>query len=290
MGKGNLAVWVIGSEGMLGKEISELLESRKIFHCGTGMDCDITDMEALLSFSRGKKITHIINCAGYTAVERAEEEPEKAYSLNALGPKNIAEAANAIRAVIVHISTDYVFDGKNMEGYKEDAPVNPVSVYGRTKAYGELFVQNDAQKFYIVRTSWLYGIHGSNFVNTMLKLMNERDEVLVVDDQHGSPTYTCDLARFILFLIETKKTYGIYHFSNLGVTTWHGFAREIYKIGRKLGLIDSECVIKSINSAEYPSKAARPKYSKLLQGKSPEYPNNHWQKSLLAFLERLNGL
>lgn len=290
MVKDKVTVWVIGSKGMLGREMVEILEDKKTCYYATDKDCDITDVEALKSFIRGKNISHIINCAGYTQVDKAEDEPDRAYKLNASGPENIALAAKEGSAAIVHISTDYVFDGRNKGGYTENAEVNPLSVYGKTKAEGEFLVQNCIKEHYIIRTAWLYGKYGNNFVYTMLKLMNEKDSISVIDDQHGSPTYAPDLAGFILFLLETKKPFGIYHFTNMGETTWYSFACEIYKSGREKGLIDSECEIKPISSAEYPSKAERPKYSKLLQANFCNHPyKNSWQKSLHSFLERLKN-
>jgi dTDP-4-dehydrorhamnose reductase len=280
----NLKVWVIGASGMLAQDLIEVLIKQKISYYATDMECNIIDSVALTDYVQGKDITHIVNCAAYTAVDKAEDEPEKAYALNALGPKNIADVAKVIGAQMVHISTDYVFEGTNESGYLEDDPVNPISVYGETKAIGETFVQECLDEFYIVRTAWLYGKHGNNFVNTMMRLMNERDEISVINDQHGSPTYAHDLATYIIYLINNDISYGIYHYTNDGQITWYDFANEIYQQGKERNIISGKCIINPVTSEQYSTKAVRPKWSKLVNIKNKNsglYKN--WFLSLKDF-------
>jgi dTDP-4-dehydrorhamnose reductase len=284
MKNADMFVWLIGAGGMLGQEVKEIMQIQNIPFVYTDLDCDITSYTSLENFARGKSITHIINCAAYTAVDRAEDEPEKAYALNALGPKNIAVLSAEINAVLVHISTDYVFDGSKKEGYNENEEPHPLSVYGKTKALGEKVIIEELTASFIVRTAWLYGKYGKNFVETMLKLMNERDEISVVNDQHGSPTYAVDLAKFIVWLIINKEPYGVYHFTNKGELTWYEFAEHIYRLGREMEIITSDCKIHAIASAEYPTKAIRPTWSKLLQTKQ-NYENNHYLTALQQYLE-----
>jgi len=304
--EGKIFVWLVGFQGMLGQEVRKQLQEAGIRHEATDAECDITSLEALRSFAEGKRFTHIINCAAYTAVDQAEDEPDTAYALNAIGPKNIAAAAAEIDAVMIHVSTDYVFDGNNANGYQEDDPVNPISVYGKTKAAGEQFIQevfsrntssvgvgkNDSFSdleaggspgYYIVRTAWLYGKYGKNFVSTMLRLMNEREELSVVNDQHGSPTSAADLAAFLLYLVQHEGPFGIYHYINDGQTTWYEFAQEIYRLGRANGLVTSECSIHPVASDQFPTKAVRPKWSRLLRTKC-DVLTVGWKSELVEFL------
>jgi dTDP-4-dehydrorhamnose reductase len=291
MDKTKGAFWITGSNGMLGKEIGSLLKELDIPFYSTGRDCDITDEASLKSFASGKNIGCIINCAAYTKVDKAEEEPGKAYAINSLGPGSLARLAERNGMQMVHISTDYVFDGTVREGYLENHQGNPLSVYGRTKLEGEYQVRKWMQDYYIIRTSWLYGIHGKNFLLKMLEIMNERDVIQVVDDQHGSPTYACDLARFILFLLDSGKPHGIYHFTNEGETTWHGFACRIYHEGKISGILDRECDIRPVSSDKYESKAKRPKFSRLLQSKALDYPRNRsWEESLRLCIDKLKTM
>jgi dTDP-4-dehydrorhamnose reductase len=279
-------IWLIGSKGMLGTELSVLLQKKNIPFAGTDREVDITDKTALAEFSKNKNIDLIINCAAYTAVDKAEDDTETCKSLNALGAANIAACAKNTGARLIHLSTDYVFDGTANRPYKEDDTTNPIGVYGLTKRDGETAVMENNPDSYIIRTSWLYGKHGNNFVHTMLRLMNERDEIKVVNDQRGSPTWSYDLANTILAV--NNIPFGIYHFSNEGDTTWFDFAKEIYKQGKELGLIKKDCNVKPCTSAEYPSKVRRPAYSLLDKSKIKkalgiEIPA--WDKSLKEFFK-----
>lgn len=311
-------VWLIGNRGMLGSEIARQLTENKIQWIGTDRDVDITNPVELRKFASShgpsanttgltvskkkvpEKITWIINCAAYTAVDRAEEEKEFAEKLNAEGPLNIARTARELGAKLIHISTDYVFDGNGTEPYTEETKRNPIGVYGQTKADGEREIEKEMTLYYIIRTAWLYGFEGKNFVYTMTNAMNNRDEVKVVCDQKGSPTCTVDLAAAIIKIIISsdkapglfgKKSalpYGIYHFTNLGETTWYEFCKKIYEYGKKYGRITKDCTIKSCTTEEYPTPAKRPAYSvlskeKILSGLKFKIPK--WEESLEKFMK-----
>ncbi len=292
-------IWLIGNKGMLGTEIALLLEKCGVPFAGTDREVDITDKASLTAFiqKQEKPISWVINCAAYTAVDKAEDDAETCRRLNVSGPANIAACAKNIGAKVIHISTDYVFDGKGVtdEGgirpYREDDTTNPIGVYGLTKRDGEIAVLENNPDSYIIRTAWLYGRHGNNFVHTMLRLMNERDEIKVVDDQRGSPTWAFDLARLLLSVIKAggdgkNIPFGIYHFTNEGNITWFDFAKEIYGQGRELGLITKNCLVKPCASAEYPAKVKRPAFSVLDKSKIKtalkiEIPS--WEISLKEF-------
>jgi dTDP-4-dehydrorhamnose reductase len=284
---------------MLGTELSLLMEKSGCSFVGTDREMDITDAAALEQFAKKQPIDWIINCAAYTAVDKAEDDAENCRRLNTLGAGNIAACAAHIGAQFIHISTDYVFDGKGIieetgapRPYREDDPTNPIGVYGLTKRDGELAVLENNPYSYIIRTAWLYGRHGNNFVHTMLRLMNERDEVKVVDDQRGSPTWAFDLASAVLALIKAVDSgkdvpSGIYHYTNEGDITWFDFAKEICRQGREQGRVTKDCAVKPCTSAEYPAKVKRPAYSVLDKSKIKaelgiEVPG--WKKSLTEFL------
>ncbi|GHT74844.1 NAD(P)-dependent oxidoreductase [Spirochaetia bacterium] len=300
---GKSQIWLIGNKGMLGTELSLLFEQRGLAHTGTDREVDITDTAALEAFAANQAapITWIVNCAAYTAVDKAEDDTGLCRRLNTDGPANIAQTAKKIGAKLIHISTDYVFNGKGvtvgnppaLRPYREDDPTDPIGVYGLTKRDGEIKILENSPASYIIRTAWLYGKHGNNFVHTMLRLMNEKDSVSVVDDQRGSPTWAYDLSGVIADLICTAHVgrhipYGIYHFSNEGSITWFDFAREIYEQGRNLGLISKSCVVKPCTSAEFPAKVTRPEYSVLDKSKIKAalgitLPD--WKTSLSEFLK-----
>ena len=283
-----MTAWIIGRGGMLGRELVLLCERKGIPFFGTDIDCDITDMNALSAFASGKKIDWIVNCSAYTAVDRAEDEEDRAFSINATGAGNVARVANDIGASLVHLSTDYVFDGSGSRPYDEEDPVSPLGAYGRTKLAGERLVSERCRQAIIIRTAWLYGEYGANFVHTMLRLFSERDKVSVVGDQKGSPTWSYDLANFILSFVNGRiPEYGVYHFTNDGETSWYEFACEIYRIARESGIIDREVDIVRITSDEYPSKVKRPAYSVLGKGKIRAHGVNppRWEESIRAFLE-----
>jgi dTDP-4-dehydrorhamnose reductase len=288
---------------MLGTELSGLLTRKGIAFTGTDRELDITESAALESFVKTRQIEWIINCAAYTAVDKAEDEEETCRRLNTTGAGNIAAQAKKNGARLIHISTDYVFDGKGVKGaenngvvrpYREEDPTNPTGVYGLTKRDGELAVMENNPRSYIVRTAWLYGQYGGNFVHTMLRLMNERDRVSVVNDQRGSPTWARDLSEALLGIVTAVQEgnpvpYGVYHYSSEGNITWFDFASEIYRHGRRLGLIKKDCAVNPCSSAEYPARVKRPVYSVLDKTKfraalGMDIPS--WDESLVKFLEQ----
>jgi dTDP-4-dehydrorhamnose reductase len=286
-------LWLIGNKGMLGTELSLLLEQHNIPFTGTDREVDITDPVALRNFTSSHPINWIINCAAYTAVDKAEDDEAACRLLNTNGPANIAAAARDRGARLIHISTDYVFDGSANRPYTEEDSTCPTGIYGSTKRDGELAVIENNPNSYIIRTAWLYGKHGNNFVHTMLRLMNEREEIKVVNDQYGSPTWSNDLAMAIITLIKTVeagKTVppGIYHYTNEGNISWFDFAEEIYRLGRELNRIAKPCAVKPCTSTEYPAKVKRPAYSVLDKTKIKktlgiEIP--YWETSLKKYLQ-----
>jgi len=273
---------------MLGTELSLLLEKSGLFFVGTDRELDIAHLPALEDFASAHSFDWIINCAAYTAVDNAEDDREICRLLNTDGAGNIAAAANKTGARLIHISTDYVFNGRGKRPYTEDDPTDPTGVYGLTKRDGELAVLQSNPSSYIVRTAWLYGKYGNNFVHTMLKLMNERDQVKVVDDQKGSPTWAYDLASTVLAFIEKNVPFGIYHFTNEGEITWFDFAKEIYRLGREHGRITKDCAVNPCTSVEFPAKVTRPAYSVLDKNKIKTALGINipaWDESLRKFLD-----
>ena len=198
-------IWIIGCNGMLGQELTALCKEKHIDYTGTDRECDITDIEALRSYAKGKNPGWIVNCSAYTAVDKAEDEEPIALKINAAGAGNIASIAAECGAKLLHISTDYVFNGKGTHPYREEDPVGPVSAYGRTKLAGETLVEKNCPAHVIIRTAWLYGQHGNNFVHTMLRLFSEKDSLTVVSDQRGTPTWAYDLAQAITHIITTDN-------------------------------------------------------------------------------------
>ncbi|HQE59626.1 MAG TPA: dTDP-4-dehydrorhamnose reductase [Spirochaetota bacterium] len=261
-------IWIIGCNGMLGREVSELFQKNKIPFIGTDIECDITDISALAEFAKDKNIKWIINCSAYTNVDKSEEEEPKAYSINASGAANIAQTASLIGAKLIHISTDYVFNGKGNSPYKESDAKQPLGAYGRTKSAGEDFVAEKTDKYFIIRTAWLYGKNGNNFVHTMLRLFAEKDSLNVVVDQKGTPTWAGTLASLLMTIIQTDSDkYGIYHCTDEGETTWFDFACAIQEYAFDAGLISKKIPINPVSSSEYPTKTERPKYSVLSKEK-----------------------
>jgi len=289
-------IWLIGNKGMLGTELSLLLKNANLPFVGTDREVDITDTAALKNFAENQSIDWIINCAAYTAVDKAEDDIEVCRKLNTVGAGNIASCAKNSNAILIHISTDYVFNGQGSRPYTEDDTTDPIGVYGLTKRDGEISVLENNPHSYIIRTAWLYGKYGNNFVHTMLRLMNDRDEVKVVDDQRGSPTWTYDLASVIITLIKTVDSgknipYGIYHFTNEGNITWFEFAKEIFRLGREQDCITKDCAVNPCTSVDFPAKVKRPAYSVLDKSKikttlSITVPE--WNISLRKYLECAN--
>lgn len=256
-----MKVLVTGYAGQLGHDVVELLEARGVACRGVDReDFDLTDAEAVMDCVRAEAPDVIVHCAAYTAVDRAESEPEVCLRINGMGTMNLVRAALEVGAKLLYISTDYVFPGTGTEPWTEDAEYGPLNVYGLSKMQGETAVRSLMTRFFILRTSWVFGLNGHNFVRTMLRLGEEKDEIRVVDDQVGSPTYTRDLARVICDMIPTEK-YGIYHVRNEGFISWAQFARMIMD-SRGLG-----CRVVPVSSDEYPTAARRPLNSRLSAGK-----------------------
>lgn len=273
---------VVGANGQLGNELRLLLQDKAEYVDKD--ELDITDKQAVLSFIKPEKYQAIINCAAYTAVDKAEDEEDLAYKINVDGPKNLALSG----VPLVHISTDYVFDGRNCVPYKEDDAPNPKSAYGRTKLAGEKAVMEVADTSVIIRTAWLYSEFGNNFVKTMQRLGAERESLNVVFDQIGTPTYAKDLAQAIVDILPQIKagTKEIYHFSNEGVCSWYDFAVDIMK---KSNL---KCKVSPIESFQYPTKATRPYYSVLNKAKIKAkcgVENRHWQLALQECIKNMEG-
>jgi len=259
-------ILITGSQGQLGNSIKKLekLYPDTLFVYTDVDDLDISNWEEVDSFIKQAGFTDIINCAAYTAVDKAEEEYDLAYKINATGPENLAKASKEYNCRFVHISTDYVFDGKAHQPYVETDFAQAPSAYGKTKLDGEKLVMQEALGAIIIRTSWLYSEFGHNFLKTMLKYGEERDELKVVFDQIGTPTYAGDLAAAILSIIhssEKEEENKIYHFSNEGVVSWFDFAQEIMEEAK------IDCKISPILSKEYPLPAPRPFYSVLDKSK-----------------------
>lgn len=280
-----MKILITGANGMLAKAVRERFMEHELILTdvvGTELSLDITNLEEVEKFVENVKPDVIINCAAYTAVDKAESEEELAKKINADGPKNLAIAANKNNCKLVHISTDYVFGGDLSleEIYKEDAPKAPVTAYGRTKLAGEEAIEENTKDFYIFRTAWLYG-DGKNFVRTMLKFGKEKEEVSVVYDQHGSPTYAVDLADIIYQALEKEIPYGIYHTTNLGFTTWYDFTKKIYEIA---GI---SCKVNPVTSEQFASAAKRPANSMLSKEKILEagitVPS--WEDALERYLK-----
>ena len=285
-------IWLIGCKGMLGTEIARQLTENKIEFVGTDIDVDITNPKAMAEFVKDKSISYIINCSAYTAVDKAESDTEFAKKLNEDGPGNIANLADQIHAKMIHISTDYVFDGTGDTPRTEDMSVAPIGVYGVTKAAGEAAVRQNLKEYYILRTAWLYGWAGKNFVYTMIRAMNTHEAVKVVNDQKGTPTFAGDLADVIIKIMNKETVpYGIYHCTDLGEITWWDFTNEIKKQGIEVGWINEtgkKCTVNPCTTEEYPTPAKRPAYSVLSKEKIQKtlgitLPD--WKESLNVFLK-----
>lgn len=275
-------ILITGGHGQLGTELRHLLDEKKLEYLSTDADqLDITDKEGTYKFITDMKPEIIYHCAAYTAVDKAEDEgKELDEKINVEGTRNVAEAAKAAGATLIYISTDYVFDGKKKEGmYQVDDTTNPLSEYGRTKLLGEKAVQETMDDYYIIRTSWVFGIYGHNFIYTMQKLAKTHDRLTVVNDQFGRPTWTRTLAEFMVFVIEKKAPFGIYHLSNENSCSWYEFAKEILK--------DTDVEVAPVTSEEYPQKATRPQYSimDLSKAKRLGFEIPTWQEALNSFLE-----
>ena len=280
-----MTILITGSKGQLGMELRKLLDEKGMNYTATDSgEMDITNKTAVDAFFQKVNPTLVFHCAAYTAVDKAEDEGKDLNEkVNAIGTKTIADGAEAHGAVMVYISTDYVFDGNNSKEYTEIDQANPQNEYGRMKYEGEQWVQNICSKYYIIRTSWVFGEFGNNFVYTMLRLAKTHPVLTVVDDQIGRPTWTRTLAAFMLHLLDTDAVFGLYHLSNDGSCSWYEFACEILK--------DYDVEVKPVSSAEYPQKAYRPKHSimDLSKAKATGFQIPTWKEALSQFIDSIDA-
>ncbi len=276
-----MRIWLVGKSGMLAGSFEKLLKARSIDFFATDRDqvniCDVEEVSAVSGY------THIMNCAAYTAVDRAEEEPALAYAVNSDGAHNLAKAAKAKRAKLIHFSTDYVFDGTKTSPYVEEDVPNPQSVYGKSKWAGEQSVLAVCPENLVIRTSWLFGEGRENFVKSMARLMQEKETLRVVADQRGRPTFCDDLAGATLALIEQS---GIFHYANAGETSWFAFAEAIKELLPEGSLRCKN--LKPIKAEEYPLQAPRPSYSVLSTKKAEAFTvARNWKEGLKSYVHQL---
>ncbi|MBD8349528.1 dTDP-4-dehydrorhamnose reductase [Dysgonomonas sp. HGC4] len=286
-------VLVTGSNGQLGSELKRATadhEANLNFIFTDVAELDITNLQAVEQFVKDNNIKYIVNCAAYTAVDKAEDDVELCYKINKDAARNLGIAATNNEAKVIHTSTDYVFDGTGSRPYLETDPVNPKSVYGKSKQEGEAALLEVCPDSIIIRTAWLYSIYGNNFVKTMIKLGKERDALNVVADQTGSPTNAADLAKAIVKILDHSESYshfkaGIYHYTDEGVTSWYDFTVAIHKYA---GI--TSCKVSPITTDQYPTRASRPQYSVLDKTKIKttfEVETPQWEDSLKVCVNEL---
>jgi dTDP-4-dehydrorhamnose reductase len=279
-----MKILITGAKGQVGTDL--VIEAKKLSHETFGFassELDITDMTIVTSTISNIKPNVVINAAAYTAVDKAETEIDKAYAVNETGVKNLAEVCKALDIPLIHISTDYVFDGEKKEPYVEADTPNPTSVYGASKLAGEVALQKIWHKHIILRVSWVFGEHGNNFVKTMLRLSKDRDEISVVHDQFGAPTSTIDIARALLDLSGKDNIgFGLYHLESNPKVSWHGFAVKIFEEAKKINLLEKIPAVKPISSEHYPTPTKRPVNSKLATDKGLLSVN--WPEALSQLL------
>lgn len=285
-------ILITGANGQLGNSVRALASQypHYIFLFTDVDTLDICDLAAVSSFMKENKVDYVLNCAAYTAVDKAEDDEAVCLRINRDAVRNLGEAANSVGAKVIHVSTDYVFDGTNCRPYVETDVTCPVSAYGRTKLAGEEALQESCPDSVVIRTAWLYSEFGNNFVKTMLRLGSEREELRVIFDQVGTPTYAGDLASAMLAIVEQAEkgefVPGIYHFSDEGVCSWYDFTVKILQIA---GL---SCRVVPIEAKDYPSRAIRPHYSVLNKGKIKQTYHMavpHWEESLRFCMAKLCG-
>ncbi|WP_088013331.1 dTDP-4-dehydrorhamnose reductase [Gottfriedia acidiceleris] len=281
-----MKILVTGYGGQLGYDVVRACEQHGLVVKGIGRkELDITERESVSSILDSFKPDVMIHCAAYTAVDKAEDDKENCWNVNVEGTRYLVEAAKKHHSKFIYISTDYVFNGKGESPFNEDDQPDPIGYYGLTKYEGEKVVQSLIENYFIIRVSWVFGVNGNNFIKTMLRLSETRNELTIVGDQIGSPTYTVDLANLIVDLMKSDK-YGIYHATNEGFTSWADFAKEIFK------QTDRIILVKSISSEGYPTRAARPKNSRLLKQKLVEsgfHALPSWQDALARYLVQLKS-
>lgn len=279
-----MKILITGANGQLGTELRNLLDERGVaYDAFDAKDMDITDQQAVDAKFDALKPTVVYHCAAYTAVDKAEDEGKQVnWRVNEEGTRNVAAAAKRVGAKLVYISTDYVFDGTNSDEYQVDDPTNPKNEYGKAKLAGERAVKEKTDDYYIIRTSWVFGKYGKNFVYTMLRLAKDHDKLTVVDDQVGRPTWTRTLAEFMTYLVDHKAPFGIYQLSNEGSCSWYEFAKEILK--------NQDIDVAPVPSEAYPQKAYRPRYSIMSLDKAEKtgFRIISWQEALKGFLSLNN--
>ncbi len=284
-----MQILVTGANGQLGSEFRDLsVNSGDDFIFTDVKELDLCNETELFTFFEKNQIDVVINCAAYTAVDKAETDVEMARSINAIAVKNLVEVAQTHAVKLIHVSTDYVFNGNHYQPLQEEDALSPLGVYGETKREGENYVLQSDIDGTVIRTSWLYSSHGNNFVKTMMRLGKERSELGVIFDQIGTPTYARDLAKAILTMVKTGQPFRnkLYHFSNEGVASWYDFAKAIMEIA------EIDCQVKPIGTADYPTPAKRPHYSvmsktRIKQDYGLEIP--YWRDSLKECIELLKG-
>ena len=280
-------ILVTGSTGQLGSDVvKELLKRGYSTLSPNRSELNLCSEDNIRYYILNSNCEAIVHCAAYTQVDKAEDEKDLCIKINATATKHIAKCAKILDIPMIYISTDYVFDGTKDGKYTENDETNPINIYGESKLAGEKYVQEILDKYYIVRTSWVFNINGKNFIETMLRLSKANNQLSIVNDQIGSPTYTKDLSRLLVDMLETSK-YGLYHATNEGYCSWYEFANTIFK------LANINIDIKAINSNEYASRAKRPMNSKLSKDKLIEYgfkPLPHWEDALKDYLIRRGDL
>ena len=280
-------ILVTGSTGQLGSDVvKELLKRGYSTLSPNRSEFNLCSEDSIRNYILNSNCEAIVHCAAYTQVDKAEDEKDLCIKINATATKHIAKCAKILDIPMIYISTDYVFDGTKDGEYTENDETNPINIYGESKLAGEKYVQEILDKYYIVRASWVFNINGKNFIETMLRLSKANNQLSIVNDQIGSPTYTKDLSRLLVDMLETSK-YGLYHATNEGYCSWYEFADTIFK------LANINIDIKAINSNEYASRAKRPMNSKLSKDKLIEYgfkPLPHWEDALKDYLIRRGDL
>lgn len=280
-------ILVTGSTGQLGSDVvKELLKRGYSTLSPNRSEFNLCSEDSIRNYILNSNCEAIVHCAAYTQVDKAEDEKDLCIKINATATKHIVKCAKILDIPMIYISTDYVFDGTKDGEYTENDETNPINIYGESKLAGEKYVQEILDKYYIVRTSWVFNINGKNFIETMLRLSKANNQLSIVNDQIGSPTYTKDLSRLLVDMLETSK-YGLYHATNEGYCSWYEFADTIFK------LANINIDIKAINSNEYASRAKRPMNSKLSKDKLIEYgfkPLPHWEDALKDYLIRRGDL
>ncbi|MDK4581390.1 dTDP-4-dehydrorhamnose reductase [Kingella kingae] len=281
---------ITGANGQVGSQLVAQLQGKADIFAADRAALDITNREAVFQAARTFRPDIIINTAAHTAVDKAESEPDLAHAINCTGTENLALTAQEVGAIVLHISTDYVFDGKGETAYRETDPVAPQSTYGKSKLAGEQAVQAACTRHIILRTAWVFGEHGNNFVKTMLRLGASRDTLGVVANQFGSPTYAGDIASALISMAEQlanqkdNELFGVYHFSGSPYVSWHGFASEIFVQAAAQGVLAKSPTLNAITTADYPTPAMRPANSRLDCGKIQAafgIAPSDWRKALL---------